>query len=577
MSRQVNSANNDSRDAFDPNVRSVGPPRSRNVATRAIALATLGSGLMNLYSVIGTPSPERAAVLGGIFPLEFLHVSRFITLLAGFALVVLSFNVYKRKKRAFAAAVVLACLSIAFHLTKGLDYEEASFSFLFLVALLVWRKHFTVKTGIPAFRDSAAKLSAGLALTLAYGIIGFWFLDRREFGLDFTLHQAVRSAASLLLFDPMPYLKPQTGHARWFLQSFYLITATAIMYGVAALFRPILYRYRSRPYEQLRARELTTKFGRTSLDFFKCRPDKSYFFSETGQSFIAYRVAASVAVCLGDPVGPSQEIHQITQAFLEFCEENDWIPVFYQTGPDYLFVYRAVGLHKLKIGDEAIVDLDKFSLEGKGARKLRNKTNNLEKSGIHTVCYETPIPDDVLMQAKAVSDSWLHIPGRRERAFSLGMFQWDYLKQTPVVAVVGPAERMLAFANVIPSYVPAETTVDLMRHLEDAPNGTMDYLFVKLFLRAKAQGFKRFTLGMAPMSGFRETEEASPEERAVHYFFQRMNFIFSYAGLMQYKAKFASVWEPRYIIFRRVLDLPRVALALAKVSELPSDKTLGAE
>ena len=110
--------------------RSAGPPRSRLV-TRAIALATLGSGLMNLYSVVGTPSPERAAVLRDIFPLEFLHVARFITLLAGFALVVLSFNVYKRKKRAFTAAVVLAVLSIAFHLTKGLDYEGPHSLFFF--------------------------------------------------------------------------------------------------------------------------------------------------------------------------------------------------------------------------------------------------------------------------------------------------------------------------------------------------------------------------------------------------------------------------------------------------------------
>jgi len=168
----------------------------------------------------------------------------------------MSFNVYKRKKRAFTAAVVLAVLSIAFHLTKGFDYEEASFSFLFLIALLAWRKHFTVKSSIPAFRDSALKLTAGLALTLVYGIVGFLFLDRTEFGLDFPLRQAIRGTASLLLFNPMPYLNPHTAHARWFLESLYLITATAIMYGVAALFRPILYRYRTQPNKQTRARDL---------------------------------------------------------------------------------------------------------------------------------------------------------------------------------------------------------------------------------------------------------------------------------------------------------------------------------
>jgi phosphatidylglycerol lysyltransferase len=74
---------------------------------------------------------------------------------------------------------------------------------------------------------------------------------------------------------------------------------------------------------------------------------------------------------------------------------------------------------------------------------------------------------------------------------------------------------------------------------------------------------------MAPMSGFQEHEEASPEERAIHAFFQHLNFLFSFKGLLAYKAKFASSWEPRYAVFHSALDLPRFAVALGKVSELP--------
>ncbi len=70
------------------------------------------------------------------------------------------------------------------------------------------------------------------------------------------------------------------------------------------------------------------------------------------------------------------------------------------------------------------------------------------------------------------------------------------------------------------------------------------------------------------MAGFQEKEEASPEERAVHSFFQRSNFLFSYKGLRAYKAKFATIWEPRYAVYRNVFDLPRLALALGKVSEI---------
>ena len=103
-----------------------------------------------------------------------------------------------------------------------------------------------------------------------------------------------------------------------------------------------------------------------------------------------------------------------------------------------------------------------------------------------------------------------------------------------------------------------------------APNGVMDFLLVNLLSKSRDQGFERFSLGMAPMSGFREKEGASPEERAIHFFFRHLTFIFSFAGLRAYKAKFATDWEPRYVVYRHIPDLPRVALTLAKVSEIRS-------
>jgi phosphatidylglycerol lysyltransferase len=80
-----------------------------------------------------------------------------------------------------------------------------------------------------------------------------------------------------------------------------------------------------------------------------------------------------------------------------------------------------------------------------------------------------------------------------------------------------------------------------MRRRSDAPNGIMDYLFINLFISMKEQGYQTFDLGMAPMSGFQLGEEPTLEERAIHYFFQHLNFLFSFKGLRAYKAKFAKV------------------------------------
>jgi phosphatidylglycerol lysyltransferase len=199
---------------------------------------------------------------------------------------------------------------------------------------------------------------------------------------------------------------------------------------------------------------------------------------------------------------------------------------------------------------------------------LRHTVNQLEKQGFMFTRFDPPISPEVLSQLEQVSDGWLQIPGRRERAFTLGLFAPEYIRSTPVYAAADPTGKIMAFMNTIPSFCQGEATIDLMRHLPGAPSGIMDYLFTKLFLAKKAEGYKRFSLGMAPMAGFRENEEASAEERAVYYFLRQLNFLFSYQGLLHYKAKFATIWEPRYTIYRNVLNLPRVARAISEVLEI---------
>ncbi len=322
------------------------------------------------------------------------------------------------------------------------------------------------------------------------------------------------------------------------------------------------------PQERLRAKEILSLHGRASLDFFKLWPDKSYFFNSRGDCLIAYSVAANLAIALGDPVGPEEEIAATVAGFRRYCEDNGWGVAFYQTSPDFLPVCRRLGFKKLKIGDTAIVDLTGLNLESHAMKYFRHKIRQLEHGGVRIRHYDAPISDETFGKLKEVSDEWLRIPGRRERAFSLGRFEPGYIRSTRVVTAEDTEGRVLAFVNRIPSYRAGEATVDLMRHRADAPNGIMDYLFVKLMLRCKEEGFTRFNLGMAPMAGFREREEAGAAERAVHLFFQRFNFLFSFGGIKRYKAKFATDWEPCYAIFRSPLDLPKFGIALNKVSKL---------
>jgi phosphatidylglycerol lysyltransferase len=548
------------------------PFKTKSALVWAVSLATLGSGLLNLFSLIGPGLPGRLRALHEFFPMGFLHISRFLTLIIGFTLIVSSINIYKRKRRAYHIVLLLLSLSIIFHLTKGLDYEEATLSLIFMILLVSARSTFTVRSSIPDPSSWGIRLILAVLAAFTYGVVGFWFLDSKEFGINFTLGDSVNTTFHYLILIGDPELIPRTRYARWFLDSLYMISIMAIVYSIFSVFRPVIYKYRTLPRERLLAGGIAEKYGSDSQDYFKLWADKSFFFSPSKNSFIAYRVSSNFAVALADPVGPAEEIEETIRSFMDFCRENDWRVAFHQALPHYLPVFRKLGFRKLKIGDDAIVDLKCFSISGNKMKDIRNTINRIEKSGIRVKMFEPPVDDKTMHELKEVSDEWLRIPGRRERGFTLGMFDPHYIKSTAVLAAEGADGGILAFVNIIPSFRAGEATIDLMRRREESPNGIIDYLIVKLLESLKNKGYERFNLGMAPMSGLRENDEASIEEKTIYYFSKRMNFLFSFAGLRLHKSKFATYWEPRYTIYRNTLELPKLAIAIGNLTELDGEK-----
>ncbi len=529
---------------------------------------TLGSGLVNLFSVMTPDLPERRAILEEVFPLIFLHVSRFMSLLVGFALIIGSMHIFRRKKLALYMVVMLSLMSVIFHLTKGLDYEEAVLSVVLIVMLLATHGEYRVKSGIPDIRGNLLRLAFTGSIAVLYGIMGFWFLDPREFGFNFTFPDAVRRTFLFLTLVGDPSLSPHTHHARWFLDSLYLVTASFLLYSIVQIFRPVVYRFRIRPLELAEVKTIVERHGRSAQDFFKYWPDKTISFSPDRESFVSYRVSGRFALSLGDPVGSETAIEPMIRRYSSMCRDNDWQPVFHEVLPDFLHIYRSLGFRHLKIGDDAVVDLSDAHINTILIPKFKDTFHKLDRKKLRCEYHEPPLSDDILREARDVSNEWLAIPGRRERGFTLGLFEDDYIRSTPLYTVSEESGRMLAFLNIIPSYREGETTIDLMRRREHTPSGLMDYLFVQFFMLSAKQGFTRFNMGMAPMAGFQEREEASAEERAIHIFFQHMNFIFSYRGLRSYKAKFATSWEPRYLIHHNPLDLPGIAVAINTISTI---------
>ncbi|RDV84822.1 bifunctional lysylphosphatidylglycerol flippase/synthetase MprF [Ammonifex thiophilus] len=529
-----------------------------------VALLVAATGIYNiLYSWLSHHA-ARYLIVREYLPVEVVYCSWLLSVLTGLALLLLAWGLAKRKRRAWLLTCLLLGLVALLHLLKGLDYDAALVNLVALGLLLLLRRNYTVASD-PASLGQALLFIALLGcLLFLYGLCGFYLLDR-HFGAHFGWLASARETARVLFLGTPPSEAPRTYRARWFLDSLWLGEMLTLAYGVALVFRPVLYRQRIRPEEVRQVGEILERWADSTLAFLLLLPDKSYFFSPSRRSVVGYTVVGNVAIALGDPVGPPEEKEETIKAFASFCRNHDWHPVFFQVGEDYLPLYRAAGFELLKIGEEAVIDLRTFSLEGRERKSLRHAIRRAERQGCRVEFYQPPLPEELLHRLKAISDAWLASKQGTEKRFSLSWFDYQYLRTCPVAVVRDGTGKEVAFANIVPTYRGKTGTIDLMRRLPEAPPGAMELLIVSLAEYFRRQGMEGFSLGLAPLAGLESFQDRLPEKTA-HLIYEHFNFFYGFKGLRQFKDKFRPRWEPRYMAYTAPWLLPKIALAIVRAN-----------
>jgi len=527
---------------------------------RFAAIMVALMGIINVLSAVTPSVAERVAILEKYSPLAVQRGGHLTAALAGFGLLALALNLGRRKRVAWIMTLVILGLSIISHMLKGLDYEESLLAGGLMVMLWQMRNHFHARSDRPSMQQGLSVLAGAFLFTLAYGISGFFLLDW-HYSVNFGFSDALRQ--TLVMFTQFydPGLTPVTHFGRFFADSIYIIGAGTFAYAGLMLLRPIFAREPATIEERLRAQEIVERHGHSSLARFLLFDDKQYFFTPGG-SVIGYVVIGRMAVALGDPIGPEDDQPLAIEAFSKLCQHNDWQPVFYQTLPETLEWYKSVGFDALCIGNEGIVSLETFTLEGKSGKHLRSAVNKLTKAGYKIMVHQPPISDALLKELHTISDEWLTIMHGSEKKFSLGWFEDNYIRNSPIAAVHTPEGWVSAFANLVTEYQADEVTIDLMRHRPEIENGMMEFLFVSLFRWAKVQGYCSFNLGLSPLSGVGERANDPAIERVVHFIYEHVNQFYNFKGLHAFKEKFNPEWSPRYLIYPGVANLTGAWLAV---------------
>ena len=514
------------------------------VAPQLLAALVFVAGAVLLVSG-ATPSVDsRIHLIRAVIPLPLLEVSHLAGSVIGVGLLILARGLMRRQSGAYHITFWLLLAGIVASLLKGFDVEEALFLAIVLALLRLSRPAFYRPSSLLSQRFTPGWL-AGVGIIVGLSI---WL--------------------GMLAYRHVPYDNElwwtfaMRGDAPRMLRASFAVIVVLAGFLAMNLLRPATPdESAGTKIDPLQLRKIIAQSG-VSVANAALTGDKRLLLHPAGDALVMYQVSGRSWIALGDPVGPEERREELAWSFRELVDQAGGRAVFYQVTTANLPLYLDLGLSLMKIGEEARVKLTDFSLEGSARADLRQAHRRPERAGATFEILAPEQLDAVLPSLRTISDQWLEEKATAEKGFSLGAFAEDYLRQFPI-ALVRVAGTPVAFANLWPTASCEELSVDLMRFSPDAPNGTMDYLFVELMLWGKAQGYRWFNLGMAPLSGLETRALAPIWQRLGGFVYRHGEAFYNFEGLRRYKNKFDPEWEPRYLASPRGLQLPAALLDLS--------------
>ncbi len=516
--------------------RLVGP------ATLALSSFALGGALVLI--AVGRIPTERLGLLRAAVPLIIVETSHLISLAAGLALMVLSLGLLRHRASARLAALPVTLVAASTALLRGLDFAPSVVAAVLFLSLLASRRLFTRKGSIEGDALIPWLVTGVLGVFVGSIALGAWIYDTAPFETRLLTHFGYHA-----------------DHAR-FLRGVALLGGLMLAGGVWRLARlPHALAAPAAPAAMDAIRPLVEASPDTTARL-ALTGDKAILRSASGEAFLMYGAMGRSLIMLGDPVGDPAEGRKLLWRFRELADRQDARPVIYHASGERITDYLDLGLSAIKLGEEARVPLAHFDLAGGARRNLRQSHARGQRDGLRFEVVVPPIGDALMHRLGEISDAWLLAHGGREKGFSLGRFDPAVLAHDPI-ALVWRGDEIIAFANIWTGGG-VEASIDLMRHVDDAPRGTMDFLFVELFLWAKAQGHAWFNLGMAPLSGLVDHRLAPFWHKVGRQIAQRGGAYYGFEGLRAFKSKFDPVWTPRYL----AAPPPGLAAALLDATRL---------
>jgi lysylphosphatidylglycerol synthetase-like protein (DUF2156 family) len=354
--------------------------RTRRVRRWASA-AILFAGVVDLLDAVTPPLRGRLHLVLEYLPLRASVAAGALIAMAGLGLIALGRGILRGQRRAWRVAAVLLAGTIVLHLVAKADFEESAFALAVLILLLVNRRDFQAASDWSSLRSALIALGVGvvgITLLTATSVELFVHFDRDDHHIGIPFWTALWAVAERLVGIQTIALPHRAN--RFLAPTLLAVGLTLAAIALFLLTRPVVdRRLTSGRAAEFRARDIVRRHGASTLDYFALRSDKQWFFHR--DSLVAYAVYGGVCLISPDPIGPRNEREQVWGAFRRFADGHGWVTSVMGSGEEWLPVYRDSGMHNIYLGDEAVVQVQGFTLSGGDKKSLRQANNRIAKRG----------------------------------------------------------------------------------------------------------------------------------------------------------------------------------------------------
>ncbi|MFC9462015.1 phosphatidylglycerol lysyltransferase domain-containing protein [Streptomyces sp. NPDC056983] len=439
----------------------------------------------------------------------------------------------------------------------------------FVVALLLGRREFYAKGDRSNAKLAVAVGIGGLLVTSLFATFLVTVTNQAHDGHHSTFLERWRYGTLRLISvatDESRY--PGITSPNWVNVAINILSTLLLLAVAYAAFRSRKAVDPITPDDEARLRALLDKEGdRDSLGYFALRREKSVVWSPTGKAAVAYRVVGGVSLASGDPIGDPEAWPGAIAPWLMEAREHGWSPAVMGASEEAGTIYARHGLDALELGDEAIVEIPEFTLEGRAMRTVRQAYNRVKRAGYEVrIRRHEDIPAEEMTYLLQRADDWRD--GATERGFSMALGRLGDPADGRCVMLEcsdgkGELKAVLSFVP----WGPEGLSLDLMRRDRDSENGLMEFMVIELLQRAADIGITQVSLNFAMFRSVFERGSrlgAGPVLRLWRSLLSFFSRWWQIESLYRANAKYRPIWEPRFLLFEKSADLPRIGLASAR-------------